>query len=220
MTPDTSPASAHPLDTLRDIRSIMDRSSRFLSLSGWSGVWAGACALAGALVAHRWLQEPEAAAVLRRDYRPALDDVGVVLPFFLLGVAVFCVALIGAFFFTRRRAHREGQQLWSPAARRLFTSMAVPLVAGAALVIAFLWYGSGIFVAPACLLFYGIALVSAARHTLTEINGLGYAQILLGMINLAFPGYGLYFWAAGFGVLHILYGLMMWRRHEAMGHGS
>ena len=176
-------------------------------------MWAGACAIAGAIIAHNWLRDPYAAALLRRDYLPGPDDVKTVVPFVLLGFAVFGVALTGAFFFTQRKAHREGQQLWSPAARRLFVSMAVPLVAGGAFVLAFLWYGTGICVAPGCLLFYGLALVSAGKHTLTEVVYLGYAQILLGIINLAFPGYGLYFWAAGFGVLHIIYGLLMWRNN-------
>lgn len=93
--------------------------------------------------------------------------------------------------------------------------MAVPLAVGGALVLSFLWYGAGLFVAPACLLFYGLALVSAGKHTLTEVTYLGYAQIGLGILNLLLPGYGLYFWAAGFGILHIIYGLIMWRRHEA-----
>ena len=135
--------------------------------------------------------------------------------FLLLGFCVFGVALAGAYFFTRRKAHQQGQRLWGPVTRRLFWSMAVPIGAGGALVIAFLWYGAGLFVAPACLLLYGLALVAAGKHTLTEVTYLGYAQIALGILNLALPGYGLYFWAAGFGILHIVYGLIMWRRHEA-----
>jgi hypothetical protein len=220
MTPETQPSAAHPLDTLRDIRAIMDRSARFISLSGWSGVWAGTCAVVGGVIAHNWLQEPATAALLRRDYQLVVVDSRLVMPFVWLGVGIFLIALAGAYFFTRRNAQRQGQQLWGPAARRVFVSMAVPIVAGAALALASLYYGVGMFVAPSCLLFYGVALVSAGKHTLTEIVYLGYAQILLGILNLMLPGYGLYFWAAGFGVLHIAYGLVMWRRHEAPGHVS
>lgn len=216
MNPETSAAHApSPLDTLRDIRSIMDRSARFISLSGWSGVWAGLCALVGAAIAYNWLLEPAAAALLRRGYLPGPDDGEIVMRFLLLGAGVFGVALAGAYFFTRRKAEQQGQRFWGPATRRLFWSMAVPLTVGGALVLSFMWYGAGIFVAPACLLFYGLALVAAGKHTLTEVSYLGYAQLVLGMLNLLLPGYGLYFWAAGFGILHIIYGLVMWRRHEA-----
>jgi len=207
-----SPATQ--LDTLRDIRAIMDRSARFISLSGWSGVWAGCAALAGAAVAHRWLQAPRAAALLRADYLPGPDDLKILAPFLVLGIAVFAVALAGGYFFTRQKARRQGQRLWSPASRQVFWSMAVPLGAGAMLVLAMLWYGVGILVAPTCLLFYGLALIGAGRHTLSEVRYLGWCQLALAALNLALPGYGLYFWAAGFGALHILYGLVMWRRHD------
>ena len=70
------------------------------------------------------------------------------------------------------------------------------------------------FVAPACLIFYGLALVNASKYTLTDIRYLGYCEIILGLVNVVFIGYGLYFWAAGFGLLHIVYGTAMWWKYE------
>jgi hypothetical protein len=69
-------------------------------------------------------------------------------------------------------------------------------------------------IAPACLLFYGLALINGSKYTLSEVRYLGYLQLVLGIINLWAMGYGLYFWAAGFGVLHILYGIVMWNKYE------
>jgi hypothetical protein len=71
-----------------------------------------------------------------------------------------------------------------------------------------------VLIPPACLIFYGLALVNASKYTLGEVRYLGYGQLILGVINIWLPEYGLYFWAAGFGVLHIVYGLVMWYRYE------
>ena len=45
------------LETLQDIKKIMERSSRFLSLSGLSGIAAGICALAGSVIAYKWIEQ-------------------------------------------------------------------------------------------------------------------------------------------------------------------
>ena len=70
------------------------------------------------------------------------------------------------------------------------------------------------FVAPACLVFYGLALVNASKYTLTDIRYLGYCEIIVGLLNMQWIGQGLYFWAFGFGVLHIVYGILMWWKYE------
>ena len=92
--------------------------------------------------------------------------------------------------------------------------MMLPLITGGIFIAGMLWYDNWLFVAPACLIFYGLALVNASKYTLTDIRYLGYCEILLGLINMFFIGYGLWFWAAGFGVLHIIYGIIMWQKYE------
>lgn len=104
--------------------------------------------------------------------------------------------------------------MWDYTSRRLAWNMLIPLAAGGAFILGMLRYDAWIFVAPACLLFYGLALVNASKYTLTDIRYLGYCEILLGLANMLFPGYGLWFWAAGFGVLHIIYGAIMWVKYE------
>ena len=203
------------LQTLQEIRSIMERSARFLSLSGWSGVWAGCTALAGAAVAHRWLSAHE------YNYaRPAIagnessywgPDI---LKFLFLAAMVFMVALIGGYYFTWKKVKSQGGSLWNTASRSMLRSIAIPMICGGIFCVVFAWYGDAKYIAPACLVFYGLALYNGSRYTLTDIRYLGILEILLGSVYLFLPGYGLLFWTIGFGVLHILYGIVMWNKYD------
>ncbi len=202
------------LKDIRDIRQLMERSSRFISLSGLSGVAAGLFALAGAAIARY---------ILFKNYYKAYDDRGgysdidfAMLKLQLLGLAaaVFAAAFIAAFYFTWRKSSNEGTSLWNPTSRRLMWNMLIPLAAGALFILGMLQYNDWRFVAPACLIFYGLALVNASKYTLTDIRYLGYCEIVLGLINMQWVGKGLYFWAIGFGVLHIIYGISMWWKYE------
>jgi hypothetical protein len=132
----------------------------------------------------------------------------------VIALVTFAVAAALAFFFTYLRSRKTGVAIWGYTARKLMINVAVPMLAGGLLIwrlMEFQFYG---LVAPACLLFYGLALVNASKYTVPEIRYLGYFQLLLGVLNLWMMGYGLYFWAAGFGVLHILYGIIMWNKYE------
>lgn len=202
------------LETLEEIRNIMDRSARFVSLSGLSGVWAGICALAGAAIAYAWTQEPQYSYIGKINEASANYFDAYTIRFIALGLAVFTIALIGAIFFTYRKANKHGHKLWNNASRQMMLQLFFPLFAGGVFSMIFIYYGFGMFVAPACLTFYGLALISASRHTLSDIRYLGMFDVMLGCTNLFFPGFGLYFWAIGFGLLHILYGVIMWNKYD------
>ena len=203
--------SSPPLETLKDIRSMMERSSRFISLSGWSGISAGCCALVGAWLASREIAHSLAGGLEGNGSIP--DALHIRLAF--LGICVFSAALVSAVLFTYLRSRREGVAIWGKSARRLLWNTVLPMVAGGLFIIRLGYLHLDGLIAPACLLFYGLALVNGSKYTLGEIRYRGYAQIILGAINCWMPGYGLYFWAAGFGVLHILYGIWMWVKYEA-----
>lgn len=202
-----------PLETLQDIKRIMERSSRFISLSGWSGVSAGICALVGAWVAHsridRFLHP-----VRGRNYYNS--DSGQMLMYDLIQIAAvtFIMAFITAFIFTWSRSRRNGTPLWDPTVQRLAWNTILPMVVGGVFILRALSLEYYTLVSPGCLIFYGLALVNASKYTLGEIRYLGYGQLILGIINLWVVGSGLYFWAAGFGALHILYGAIMWWKYE------
>jgi len=200
------------VEALQDIRRMMQRSSRFISLSGLSGIAAGFWALVGSYLAHDWI----------REYYVRYDEVGYTgdafqklkLSLLVLAAAVLGAALVSAFYFTWRRASRNNLPVWDRTARMLTINMAIPLVTGGLLILALLRYDDWRFVVPLCLIFYGLALVNGSKYTLSEIRYLGLCEIALGLVCTQFIGYGLYFWAAGFGLLHIIYGFVMWWRYE------
>jgi hypothetical protein len=207
-----------PLETLQDIKRMMERSSRFISLSGWSGISAGICALLGAWVAHNRLHEL-GGSTQEFDY----SGPRIVTPpqtgslFFdlvLIAAITFVAAFISAFFFTYIRSRRNGVPMWDRTVQRLAWNTILPMVVGGIMLLRALQMGYYELVAPGCLIFYGLALVNASKYTLGEVRYLGYGQIFLGILNLWIINEGLYFWAAGFGVLHIVYGAVMWWKYE------
>ena len=206
------------LETLQDIKRMMERSSRFISLSGLSGISAGICALIGAWFSVDYVYG-------RKDYiidqdtaiaQAAANDYSIIFNITLFWIALFTfvAALISAFVFTWLKSKKEGIPLWGNTAKRLLINVSIPLIAGGIFLFKLIHFGTFGLVAPGCLIFYGLALINASKYTLGEIRYLGYCQLLLGIINLWYEGLGLYFWAAGFGVLHILYGIYMWWKYE------
>jgi hypothetical protein len=193
------------LAAIQDIKRIMERSSRFISLSGWSGIAAGICALGGAFAATHFISKYQGGAM----GAVVLEQI-----LLLVAFATFVAAFISAFIFTYFRSRREGVAVWGNSAQRLIFNTAIPLIAGAFVGYRMLQLGEYGSIAPCCLIFYGLALVNGSKYTLGEVRYLGYFQIVLGIINLWMPGNGLYFWALGFGILHIIYGVVMWWKYE------
>jgi hypothetical protein len=203
------------LESLRDIKKLMETSSRFISLSGLSGVAAGVCALVSAWIAHNQINQSSGGSDLyeysaegRVGY--SSTESNLILLAGLTFIAAFCLA----FLFTYLRSKKTGVPIWGHVARKVMISVSVPMIMGGLLIWRMLDFGMYGFIAPVCLLFYGFGLINASKYTFSEIRYLGYGQIILGAINLWMPGYGLYFWALGFGVLHIIYGFLMWWKNE------
>lgn len=204
------------LETLSEIRSLMERSSRFISLSGLSGVFAGIYALMGAAAAFVYLNLN---VLSPRYYEFAVDENGnpnlsFFVFFFADAVAVLVCSLATGSILTMRQAKQKGQLVWDATARRLLVNLMIPLIAGGLFCLVLLYHGLIGLVAPATLLFYGLALLNASKYTLNDIRYLGICEIILGLIASVYIGYGLIFWAVGFGVLHILYGVMMYNKYE------
>jgi hypothetical protein len=196
------------LDTLRDIRNMMERSSRFISLSGWSGIAAGLWAVLGALLGYWRLR------IYYRDEYALGDITGLRRDLILIAAAVLVAALVSAYLFTLRRTRAQGLPFWGTSSRRLAWNMAIPLAVGGIFVLRLMQLDHNVLVAPVCLIFYGLALVNSAKYTLGEIRYLGLTMLVLGALNLWLPHYGLFFWALGFGACHIVYGVAMWQKYE------
>ncbi|MDN4013814.1 hypothetical protein QX233_15170 [Chryseobacterium gambrini] len=198
-------------EDLSHIRSMMERSSRFISLSGLSGVVAGLAAIIGAVYVYFVFQREgiDYFDGERNIFRPSL-----VKELVIIGVVILGVALLSGYIFTANKSRKKGLKIWDATTKRLLVTFAVPLITGGFFCLALLYHHLFVFIAPATLLFYGLALVSAERYTLTDIKYLGYCQIVLGLISLFFLGWGLVFWTIGFGALHIVYGLIMHKKYK------
>lgn len=206
-----------PRKTLKDIRNLMERSSRFISLSGLSGVAAGIWALAGAILVFRYLNlTPFAHKYIYYQAALGTNKWGLDLYsfLFLLAAIVLLGATFSAWFFTNRKAKLNGIPVWDKSSRQLLQHLLIPLAAGGLFCFALLRNGAFGLVAPATLIFYGIALVSAGKFTFKDVSYLGYSEIILGIISAFIPGFGLEFWAIGFGILHIIYGTAMYYKYE------
>lgn len=205
------------LEDLAVIRSMMEQSTRFLSLSGLSGVVAGLAALAGAAAAFIYLNIPIFES--RGYYLETYDytNWGLNLnQFFLLDAGlVLLVALLGGAYFTSRKAKKEGKKIWTKASQQLALNLFIPLATGGIFALILLYHGLFGIVAPTTLIFYGLALLNGSKYTLDDIRYLGISEIILGLIATYFLGYGLLFWAIGFGILHIVYGLRIYFKYGA-----
>ena len=208
--------SEEHLQTLTEIRRLMERSAKFLSLSGLSGVSAGVIALAGAAVVYMRLRVDwfiiTGYEQLNR-YDNATQDK---LEGFLVTVAmiVLAAALLSGTYFTVRKARRQGLSVWNASSRRLLWAMLVPLATGGVFCLVLLTHNLISLAFSATLIFYGLALLNGSKYTLRDVESLGYCEIGLGLLSLFWPNYNLLAWAVGFGILHIVYGLAMYYKYE------
>ena len=194
------------IDQLKDIRNIMDRSSRFLSLSGLSGVMAGVYALCGAIAAHYIIQH--------RSYLYVTLESKEFRQIVAIAIAVIVLSLSTGVILSARKAKKRGEKIWNNSSKRMLINLFIPLTTGGIFGILLLREQHYGLIAPVTLIFYGLALVNASKYTFETLRSLGITFIVLGLINTGFPGYGLYFWAFGFGVLHILYGTIMYIKFD------
>jgi predicted lysophospholipase L1 biosynthesis ABC-type transport system permease subunit len=203
------------LETLTEIRNLMERSSRFISLSGLSGIWAGIVALAGAAVA-AWYLDLNLTSAQEYAYLQRSNGLNTnfLLFFFADALSVIFVALGGAVYFTTRKARKQGLPVWDNTVRRMLVNLSIPLVTGGLFCLALVLHGYYVLIAPATLIFYGLSLINASKYTLRDLKALGMAEILLGISASFMTGFGLLFWAMGFGVLHIVYGTLMYYKYD------
>ncbi len=196
---------------LKHIREMMEKSSRFISLSGLSGVFAGVVALIAAGIAYFLFIQYQVDYFdgMRNTYSVSLTQ-----KLFLLASCTLILAIGGGFFFTYRKSKGKQQPIWTKNTRIMLSHVGIILVTGGLFCLV-LWYHHVIYlVAPCMLIFYGLALVSGSKFTFGEIKYLGVLEIALGLIGCIFTGYGLVLWAVGFGLLHIVYGIVMYNRYK------
>lgn len=215
--------SSNPNEDIQAIREIMERSSRFLSLSGLSGIFAGICAILGALIAWFFILDegPVPASGSMSEANPdLLSPSGIGFYLALDALLVLACAVLCVVFFSQRKARKAGQQFWTLSTRRLFFHLLIPFFSGGIFTLILAFRGNFELIAASMLVFYGLSLVNAGKFTLGEIHYLGLTEILLGILAGFFVHLGLLFWTIGFGLMHILYGTIMYFRYEHEKHGA
>jgi flagellar biosynthesis component FlhA len=193
------------INDLSEIRSMMERSTKFLSLSGWAGIMAGVYALIGSYIAHFHFEfTPDSLAYIHYDFGEVI----------VLALGVLLFSLTTAVLFSKRKASEKGDKIWNSTSKRLLISMSIPLLIGGVLILFYISNDLYALIAPTSLIFYGLSLYNAGNFTLQEVRWVGFVQLALGLVNLWFLSFGLLFWALGFGVVHLFYGVYMYLRYE------
>jgi hypothetical protein len=208
-------SDSQSIEDIKAIRKIMEESTRFLSLSGLAGVFAGITAIAGAIVTYFFILDK--GSITYEDYTSILSGPETVtLRWQLMAVAsiVLVVSVLFALYFSVKKARKEGKNFFTPVSRRLLANLLIPLITGGVFILVLLFQNNLGLIIPCFLIFYGLALVNAGKFTFNEIFYLGIFQIVTGLVAAFFPGWGLVFWIVGFGILHIVYGLAMYRKYE------
>jgi hypothetical protein len=201
---------------LKTIRKIMEESSRFLSLSGLSGVFAGIFAIAGALVA--WFLILHNGSIHYDEYFHSLSTKETsILRWQLIAdaLAVLLLSVFSALWFSARKAGKAGRNLWTPVSRRLLVNFLIPLATGGIFVFILLIQNHIQLIVPGLLIFYGLSLLNAGKFTYGEVFYLGLLEIITGLVSTLFPAFGILFWVFGFGILHVIYGIFMYRKYES-----
>jgi len=199
------------IEDIKEIKDIMNRSSRFISLSGLSGISAGIIALIGVYAAYQTVY-------INQDYfgyGKTIITTEILATLLLIAITTVVLSIVTVIYFTTKETKKRNQKIWDHQTKRLLINLLIPLITGGILCLMLLLKGYIGIVAPLTLIFYGLALVNASKYTLNEIRSLGVIQIVLGLIATHFIGFGLLFWAVGFGILHVVYGVVMHLRYSS-----
>jgi len=199
------------LNDITEIKNMMHKSSRFISLSGLSGVLAGIYSLMGAFLAYRiiYTNSYELGA-----YRSLEVTESAIIQLFAIAVAVIVASLVTGIILSTRKARKQGDKIWDASSKRLLVNFMIPLATGGIFILFMIEKEIYGYVAPLTLIFYGLACVNASKYTVGDVRYLGLSLLLLGLISAYFIGFGLLFWALGFGVCHLFYGSVMYFKYE------
>ena len=199
------------LKDISEIKNLMNKSSRFISLSGLSGVLAGIYALIGAYLGHGIIQSIRVEENPLRRFIVSYNSVGTL---FIIAIAVVVLSIITGIYLTNKKAKKQNENMFDSSSRRLVINFLIPLITGGLFCLILIDKQYFELIASTTLIFYGLSCINASKYTLGNVRYLGIANIILGLISTQYVGYGLYFWAVGFGVFHIIYGTWMHFKYD------
>lgn len=199
------------LSDISEIKNMMNQSSRFISLSGLSGVLAGIYSLIGAWFAYKTIYFDNSSM---GNYRNLIISQSDVNRLFIIATTVIILSMITGIILSARKANKSNDKVWNSSSKRLVINFAIPLATGGLFILFLIEKEMLSLIAPLTLIFYGLACVNASKYTLGDVRYLGLTLVFLGLLSTWFLGFGLLFWALGFGVCHILYGSVMYFKYD------
>ena len=199
------------LKDIQDIKSMMSQSSRFISLSGLSGILAGVYSLIGAWFAYKTIYFD---TFTYGSYKDLIISQEAVYKLIFIASTIIILSIVTGVVLCKRKATLHNENIWNAASKRLLINFLIPLLTGGFIIIYLIEKEVLGLIAPLTLIFYGLACVNASKYTLGDVRYLGLIQIALGLLSLWFLGYGLLFWVLGFGVCHIIYGSVMHYKYD------
>lgn len=185
------------LESVNEIKELMEKSSKFVSLSGMTAVMAGAYSLVGAYVVAQVFNSEASLAEM------------IVVASLVLVTSVVTACILSCY-----KTRKTGQKIFSRLTYRTLWNFSLPLLVGGLFCIALLVHKNYGVISSVMLLFYGLSLVNVSKFTYSNVAWLGYAFLFLGIVDCFFEGYALMFWTIGFGGFHILYGILFYLQYE------
>lgn len=186
-------------ENLRVIRELMERSTKYSTFSGPSGILAGAASIVGCVVTHSLATRPPGSDSFR-------------IPFLITWSMVILFAIGADFLLMKRRAARVGKRIVSRLGKQMVFAAGPGLGTGVLLTLYLLQHNMLTNVYPFWMLSYGIAVCAVGQFSQREVKALGVAFLLAGTLTLLMPGWGLPLMALSFGGFHIIYALLISRK--------
>ena len=203
------------LNTLHDIKNLMEKSTKFLSISGISSILVGIYACIGTGLAYFILEKQ---AFSDTFLNIPLLNVGTsyqLMLICLIALGVLTLSLFTAVTMSYRKAKKVSRNIFKDkSVHRLLWNFFLPLLTGGILCFSLIWHQHYGLTSSIMLIFYGLSLVNCSKYTYSDIRYLGYAEIVLGLIDSFVVSHALLFWVIGFGLLHIVAGIYFYYKVE------
>lgn len=194
------------LKDINEIKTLMNRSSRFISLSGLSAILAGCYALVGGAIAYYFLFSNGNEYIVFNESNYTIAAV------FLFSILILSIST--AYLLSRQKARKNHEKLWDGTAKRVLVNFLIPLLTGGSFILIIFSEQHYGFTAALMLIFYGLALVNASKYATGNIHYLGYAEIVIGLLCAMYPENGFWLWLLGFGIVHVVYGGIMFLQEK------
>ena len=199
------------LNDIGEIKNLMLQSSRFISLSGISGVLAGIYSLIGAWFTYKIVYSENNSI---GEYEDLVISSEIIFKLLIIATTVIFLSIFTAIILSYKKAIKQNEKIWNAASKRLIINFLIPLTTGGIFILFLIEKEILGLVAPLTLIFYGLACVNASKYTLGDVRYLGITMVVLGLLSTWFLGYGLLFWTLGFGFFHLFYGLIMFFKYD------